>query len=111
MDRGINSIEAVATEPLAEQKTFVPSGLIEYPWKVEATISEKAATTKSRTSQEKIVNNILHLCPIFSSITSPRDFPLCLIETTIAEKSCTAPKKIPPRIIHKSTGTQPNTAA
>ena len=64
-DNGIKSIEAVATEPFAELYTLVPSAATVYPWNVEATISENAATTKRSTSHEKIVKSILHLYPIF----------------------------------------------
>ncbi len=67
--------------------------------------------TSRITSQAKVVNKTLHLCPIYSSITSPKVFPLCLIETMIDEKSWTPPKNIQPITIHKNTGNQPKTAA
>ena len=37
--------------------------------------------------------------------------PLFFTEAYMDEKSCTAPKNTPPMSTHKSTGTQPNTAA
>jgi hypothetical protein len=39
------------------------------------------------------------------------DLPSFLTEAYNAVKSCTAPKKIPPTIIHKKAGSQPYIAA
>ena len=61
---GMNSRDAVATEPLAS-----------LPVKEFATISAKAAITSSNTSHANTVKRTLLLRPIFSSITSPRDLP------------------------------------
>ena len=49
--------------------------------------------------------------PIYFSIRSPMDFPSFFTLAYSAPKSVTAPKKMPPRIIHNRTGSHPNAAA
>ncbi len=109
---GMNSMEAVATEPLAGILTIFPvASSTADPANVPATISANAATTSTSTSQANMVKHIFVFRPMFSSMTSPRDCPLWRTDANNAEKSCTAPKNIPPMRIHNSTGTQPKTAA
>ena len=72
-------MEAIATEPLAVEAS--PGMQL----KVLATISPKAASTSSMTSQTKTENIILHLWFRVASRTSPMDLPLLRSEMNRAE--------------------------
>ena len=103
----MNKTEVVAVAPFASLK--LPSAL--KPLNVAATISEKAAMTRMQNSQQNSRNNTLPIPPTYSSIIRPKPLPLLRTEANRAEKSCTAPKKMLPMMIHSSTGPQPNMAA
>ena len=74
-------------------------------------MSANAAITIRQNSQQKPRKSFLPAFPIYFSIRSPIDFPSFLTLAYSAPKSVTAPKKMPPRMIHRRTGSQPNAAA
>ena len=106
----INNIEIEAAAESAYAVVSLMSAT-PLPTKVPATISVKAAITRRVKSQQKSINNFLPVLPIYFSMIIPMDFPSFLTEAYKAPKSCTAPKKSPPIINQRSTGTQPNTDA
>ena len=65
--RGMNSMDAMATDPLAAFFTISPSAPAVNPAKVPATISANAATTKISTSHANTVN-----IPLIYEKYSPR---------------------------------------
>ena len=74
-------------------------------------MSVKAAITSRVKSQQNSMKSFLPVLPMYFSIIIPIDLPSFLTEAYKAPKSCTAPKKRPPIISHRSTGTQPKTDA
>ena len=56
-------------------------------------------------------NSFFAVLSIFSATTTASVWPLWRSDANKLPKSCIAPKKMPPMSTHKSTGTQPNTAA
>ena len=48
---------------------------------------------------------------MYFSMSRPIDLPLLRTEAYSAVKSCTAPKKTPPTMIHKKAGSQPKMQA
>ena len=79
--------------------------------KVPATISAKAAITSRVNSQQNSRKSLRPSLPMYFSISRPMDLPSFFTLAYSAPKSVTAPKKMPPRMIHSSTGSQPNAAA
>ena len=79
--------------------------------KVLATMEAKAATTKMSVRYAKMQNSFLAVSSMFWAITVASVCPLWRMEANSAPKSCIAPKKMPPRSTHRSTGTQPKMAA
>ena len=79
--------------------------------KVPATTFTNEAITRIRTRSAKMIKSFFAFAPIVSLMISPTDFPLCLIDAKSEPKSWTPPKKIPPIMHHKNTGTHPKTAA
>ena len=79
--------------------------------KVPATMDAKAATTRISVRYAKTQNSFFAVSSMFSWITLASVWPLWRSDANRAPKSCMAPKKMPPMSTHKSTGTQPNTAA
>ena len=63
----INSMEVVATAPLASTVEVTPSAVTK-PLKVPATTSANAATTRIQNSQQNSRNNFLPSLPMYSSI-------------------------------------------
>ena len=78
---------------------------------VFATMDANAATTSSRVRYAKMQNSFLAVSSMFSATTVASVWPLWRMDANSEPKSCMAPKKMPPMSTHKSTGTQPNTAA
>ena len=74
-------------------------------------MSAKAAMTSSVNSQQNKRNTLRPNLPMYFSISRPIDLPSFLTLAYSAPKSVTAPKKMPPIKIHKSTGSQPKAAA
>ena len=74
-------------------------------------MSANAAMTIRQNSQQKPRNSFLPALPMYFSISSPMDLPSFFTLAYSAPKSVTAPKKIPPRMIHRRTGSQPKAAA
>ena len=95
----------------ASESCVTPSSVTVYALKVPATISANAAITSRVNSQQNKRNSFRPVFPIYFSIKSPMDFPSFLTLAYKAPKSVTAPKKMPPKTIHRRTGTHPNTAA
>ena len=82
-----------------------------YALNVPATMSANAAITISVNSQQKPRNRRRPVLPMYFSIRSPMDLPSFLTLAYSAPKSVTAPKKMPPNKIQRSTGSHPNAAA
>ena len=100
-------IIAVVWFPVGAVETPKPPSLM----KVPATTLTKDAITRISTSSAKIVKSFWALFPMESRMISPTDFPLWRRDANREPKSCRPPKKIPPMMHHKNTGTQPKTAA
>ena len=62
----------------------------------------KTAPTSTMSNTENILMNILVPSPKYLPIISGRLTPLFLSEMTPATKSCMAPMKMPPRVIHRN---------
>ena len=78
---------------------------------VLATMDAKAATTSTSVRYAKMQNRRLAVASMFSAMTTAMVCPLWRSDANSEPKSCTAPMKMPPISTHRSTGTQPNTAA
>ena len=78
---------------------------------VFATMEANAATTSSNVRYAKMQKSFFAVLSMFSATTTASVWPLWRSEANRAPKSCMAPKKMPPMSTHKSTGTQPKTAA
>ena len=94
----------------AADKLVTPS-TVSYALNVPATMSANAAVTIKVKSQQNRRNSFLPVLPMYCSIRSPIDLPSFLTLAYRAPKSVTAPKKMPPRMIQRKTGTHPKTAA
>ena len=79
--------------------------------KVPATMLTKEAITRINTRSAKMMKSFFALDPMESSMISPTDLPSCLIDANKDPKSCRPPKKIPPIIHHRNTGTHPKMEA
>ena len=88
-----------------------PSLPVTKPLNVEDVMEVNAAITSNENSQQNNVKNLRPFLPMYFSMIKPMDLPSFFTEAYKAEKSCTAPKKIPPINSQRSAGTQPNTAA
>ncbi len=106
-DATIKRIDAVALDPFAA--ILLLSGA--KPSKAEATMSIKEAIKKNIVNSAKIKNSCFPYFPTFFSVMATRDLPLLRTEANKEEKSCAAPKKMPPSTIHSTTGIQPKMAA
>ena len=109
----MNRREMLPAAPLtvaAADKLVTPS-TVSYALNVPATMSANAAVTIKVKSQQNRRNSFLPVLPMYCSIRSPIDLPSFLTLAYRAPKSVTAPKKMPPRMIQRKTGTHPKTAA
>ena len=107
-----NSREIVPAAPLeAAVSARTVGSAEEKALKVPATISAKAAMTRSVNSQQNSRNSLRPKRPMYFSMMRPMDLPSFFTLAYSAPKSVTAPKKMPPSSSHSSTGSQPKAAA
>ena len=98
--RGLYELGEAATEKYEEARETVREFL-----------NAKEAITRISTRSAKMMKSFLALDPMESSMISPTDLPSCLIDANKDPKSCRPPKKIPPMIHHRNTGTHPKMEA
>ena len=101
-------IEIIAVCSLAR---FDAAAAVALTANVLATMEANAATTSSNVRYAKMQNSFFAVLSMFSATTTASVWPLWRSDANKLPKSCIAPKKMPPMSTHKSTGTQPNTAA